>query len=264
MKELTIVIPVWNNWKYTARCLASVFKSNLPKEKYQIIVVDNASTDTTETLLTYLQDRGEPISIIKNETNRGFLLGANDGWKKTTTQYVMQLSNDVTLGTNCISNMLKAFNFDEKVGLVGAVHKISEDSVLLPKHTYLRGKYYTKWEQENKRGVDAVVLSYPEIGDSKIIETDVAETACAIIKKEVWEKIGYFDEIFAPCHYEQEDYSLRAKEAGFKIVIALDAEYNHVVAGTTKIDLNYFKDVCDRNKIIFYERWGEKLRNNLV
>jgi len=72
-KELSIIIPLFNNWKLTAKCIASLFKSDYPKEKYEIIIVNNASTDKTHTFISYLVEQGEPINYIKLDENLNFL-----------------------------------------------------------------------------------------------------------------------------------------------------------------------------------------------
>ena len=208
MKELSIVIPVYNNWKLTARCIASILKSDYPQEKYEIIVVDNASVDHTPSLLKLLSQQGYPLKTITNTENRGYLLGANQGWQRAKTEYVLHLNNDVTLDKKCISLMRKVFNMDEKIGIAGAVQYFPNGTREPPLRWFYRGEgdigniYRTELNEKQEQ--------------TAYVKCDVVGFACAMVKREVWEKIGFFDEKFVPAMYEQEDYCLRAKEAGYK------------------------------------------------
>lgn len=264
MKVITIIIPVFNAWKYTASCLASILKSDYPKENYEILVVDNASTDGTETLLSYLQEQGEPIKILRNKENVGYLLGANQGWKVVETQFALHLNNDVILDKNCISQMFQTFDLDPKIGIVGAIRTLAGTSIYPPKITFFRGEKYKMWEDSNRvRDLAETTLSTPDL-NVPFIETDIVPFACALVKKEVWEKIGYFDEEFAPTMYDQENFTLTAKEAGFKTVMATGAKYIHIGAVTTSFNLEYYNNICIRNKVLFHKKWGDKLRRNEI
>ena len=254
-KQISIVIPVYNHWRMTASCLASIFKSDIPKDSYEIIVVDNASTDMTPKLLSYLQDVGEPLKIVRNKENKDYLLAANQGWKLVETPYVLHLNNDVTLDPHCISLMLNPF-VDSQIGIVGAVQYFLNGTREPPLRWFYRGDqnvgnlYRTELTKEQEE------MSY--------VECDVVGFACAMVKREVWKSIGYFDEQFAPSMYEQEDYCLRAKKAGFKTVLVPNAYFVHRVAVTTADNPAYYQKVIRRNRELFRKKWGEKLRNNEI
>ncbi len=240
-------------------CVASILKSDCPKEMYEILVVDNASTDKTETFLTYLQECGEPIRIIQEKTNLGFLLGVNDGWKEVETPFCLLLSNDVVVEPDTITLMLQVFQKDSSIGIVGGIQVDGVNT----KH-YFHTYFYRGNDVDKNEDIVYVKPLTEEEKQMEYVEVESTGFACAIVKKEVWEKIGFLDERFVPCMAEQDDYFLRTKEAGFKIVIHPKALYFHTVGATTANNKTYFDSIVKRNKLLFKEKWGEKLRRNEI
>jgi len=256
-KQLTIVIPVFNKWRYTASCLASVFHSTINKDAYEVLVVDNSSTDMTQPLLSHLQKEGFPVTIIKNETNLDYLLAANQGWKEVRTAFCLHLNNDVTVRPNTIELMLKPFQADSRIGIMGGI----QISGRTPHY------YHTYFYRGNDVNKDSIVYVEPLTETEKeqeYIEVESTGFGCAIVKREVWEKVGFFDEQFTPCMSEQEDYMLRVKEAGFKVCISPKAFYTHEVGVTTADNQSYYNYIVNRNRQLFKNKWGEKLRRNEI
>jgi GT2 family glycosyltransferase len=208
-----------------------------------IIVVDNASSDLTETFITYLQDVDEPVYYVKMAQNENFLKAVNEGWKYVKTPYVMLLNNDAYVDNYCIEEMMKGITLKD-VGIVGAME-------YFPDGRPTKDRPYIYFGKEKL--LDTELLDFKPRTD--FVDVDIVGSACCLIKKEVWEKIGYFDELFAPCMCEQEDYFLRAKIAGFKIVMATNANFIHIVGGTTTFNNVYYQKVIEENKKKFEEKW---------
>ena len=92
---------------------------------------------------------------------------------------------------------------------------------------------------------------------NSVREVEGVVGSCMYIKREVIDKMGLLDELFAPCHYEQEDYCLRAKLSGFKIGMVTTAFFNHDIAGTTRENFPYYINVCALNRKKFLEKWKD-------
>jgi len=250
-KELTIVTPIYNNYQLTAKCLASVFKSTYSKENYEIIIVDNASTDKTESLITYLIKEKEPIKYMKMKENLDYCKGANVGWREVKTPYLMLLNNDVILDKDCIEKMMKAVQTDEKIGSVAPIEYRLDGQTREAPFTYLN-------KEDLRNGKYSVILKkYSEIEHNifGLIDVDIAGGAACIIRKEVSDKIGFYDEIFSPCMHEHEDYCLRIKIAGYRNVMVPDAKMVHIVGATTAFNNAYYNNVCKENNRKFVEKW---------
>ena len=252
-KTLTIITPVFNLCRVTANCIMHIFKSDFPKEKYLIYFVDNASTDKTYTFLSYLQEVGEPIKVIRNETNMGYLLGTNLAWKQTNTPYILLMNNDVILEKNTISLMLSTFEKDPKIGIVGAIQKD-------PARHYGKTYFYRGRDFDKHPDARYVVSMTDEEKKQDYVEVEIVGVSCAMVKREVWEKVGFYDERFVPCMSEQEDFCLKTLQAGYKIVTNPKAEFIHGVGQTTTlVGHDYFQGIIERNLKVFRDKWREEL-----
>lgn len=238
-----------DNYKLTASCIAHLFKGSYSKDNFEIIFIDNASTDKTETLLTYLVEQGEPIKYLKQKENLNFVKGTNLGWKQVETPYVMLLNNDVFVDHECINTMMNIISSDPKIGIVGTME-------YLPSGVPTKVKPFVFFDK--KKLLDPILMDYKDLQIVEIpefVDVDIVGSACCIIRKEVWDKIGYFDELFVPCMFEQEDFFLRTKLAGFRIVLSTKSKMTHIVAGTTGFKFNYYQDIIKKNKKKFLEKW---------
>lgn len=111
-KKLSIIVPVWNNYKYTKRCIEDL--AELPAEDVQIIVVDNGSTDETSKLKSF-----ENLKIIRNRENLGFGAACNQGYAISNTNKIMFLNNDIEVRAdknNWINPIIDACDEDVLVG----------------------------------------------------------------------------------------------------------------------------------------------------
>lgn len=246
MKPLvTIVIPVYNQLIYTKQCLVSIFK-NTNHKNYKIIIIDNASTDGTNDFLQTI-NQSLLFDVISNRENIGFTLAANQGMQKAEGEFVLLLNNDILVETNWITGMLDVFARFNDAGIVGAktlvpgtnlIHNIG-GMVLTKKSMFLPiGKNALRWDQR---------FSAP-------VECQYIEGSCMCIKREVIEKIGFFDEVYSPAYYEDTDYCFRARAAGFKSYCAPCSEIYHY-AGKTSDNGKYHAHPANDNERIFRSRW---------
>lgn len=240
----------FNNWKLTARSLASIFKSSYPKENYEIIFIDNASTDNTESLINYLVKLGEPIKYMKMNEDLDYLRGANVGVKEVQSPFFLLMNNDVFLQESCIENLMKSIKSDEKIGIAGAMEFLL-NGTRTTRYTYLDrealklGKYATILKDDKDVEYDALGL----------VDVEITGGACNIFRKSVTDKIGFYDELFCPCMHEHEDYCLRIKLGGYRVVKNPNAKMFHVVGATTAFNPNYYYQVCLRNTEKFVKKW---------
>jgi GT2 family glycosyltransferase len=117
--QTSVIIPVFNQWDYTSKCLRSL-KAHTP-ENIQVIVVDNASTDQTQTELDALGASlwGNSFHAIHCDINHGFACACNLGAKAATAQTLFFLNNDTELTPNWLPPLLEALNADKSLGAVG-------------------------------------------------------------------------------------------------------------------------------------------------
>jgi len=256
--SLSILIPVYNHWKTTATCLSSIFRSET-NLKYDVIIIDDASTDYTSVFLKYLKEKeNRPVTIITNEKNLGFVESLNVGITNSTGDFVLFLNNDVSLDKNCISELHSKLLQYEDVGILGALPCNPNWESPAPLQYLLRGENATIRDHVVSQAIPKDLI------DSNIIYTDIAPIACFMMKKSLIDKLGLLDMRFSPANYEQEDYCLRAKEAGYQVAVCTKAKFIHYGCVTVSDNMPYFSKVLDRNRSLFHEKWGQKLRENKI
>lgn len=201
-KSLTVVIPNFNGKELIRRCLSS-----LSKQKYndfQIIVVDNGSTDGS---VEQIKKDFPKVKIIAFDKNTGFAHAVNAGIKESTAPYVFLLNNDTELDPHCLNYLVSSAKEKKDVGFVTAKFldfhdrtKIQNatDQIDVSGHLIIKGENRKDDPEYNKEGY-----------------TFLASGGGTLIKREVFEHVGYFDDDFF-FYMEDADFFLRAQIAGFK------------------------------------------------
>lgn len=254
MKKVAIVIINYNGLENTMECLGSVVKDSY-KDKI-IVVVDNGSKDGS---VKDIKNNFSKVIILENKENLGFSGGNNIGIKYSLEQgckYIVLLNNDTVIDKNLVTELVKSFEKDDNMGIVSP--KIYfEKGFEFYKDRYRKedmGKvlWYAggvmDWKNliASHRGVDEV-----DIGQyDKEEETDFATGCCMMIKREVFEKIGFFDEKYF-LYFEDGDFIERAKKAKFKIVYSPKGVLWHKNAGSSGSGSFLHDYYLTRNRLIF-------------
>ena len=215
----------FNGTKDTIECINSLLLSDF--KNFEILVVDNNSDDK-DFLKREIDKLNHNIKIIFSEKNGGFSYAVNLAAKyalKNNFDYIFILNNDVVLDKNCISNLLDAFSY-------------SKDTMITSPKIYFYDNPSQIWYAG---GSFSWVFGGNHIGYLKRdndIEDQIKKiqyaTGCAImIKTSLFSKIGFFDERFF-LYYEDTDFSLRTRKAGFKIVFTPKAKLWHKVSVSTR------------------------------
>jgi len=182
-KLCSIVIPNYNGQDVLPKCLITL-KELTEYNNYEVIVVDDASTDN---LVKMLREKFHWVKIIVNERNHGDTYSVNRGMKIAQGDFVLLLDSDVWfIQRGWLKNLIKDIESDPKIGIIA------------PKFLYPDGTLQEGFE--------------------KMTETICIKGATFLIKREVIEKIGYFDEGYFPGYFAETDFCHRAFCAGFKSV----------------------------------------------
>ena len=221
--DISFVILTWNSEKYISRCLNALIddldQSGL---SHEIFIVDNGSTDGTVAILKSYQSRyPEQIFPIFLEENRGTTFSRNLALKKAQGKYISVIDSDVeVLHAGTIKNLIETLESDTKIGLIApkllyADGRLQKSTDKFPTiFSKISRYFFLKIIEKNENNQK----SSPEIR-----AVDCAISAMWVLKKEVLEKVGYFDEkiFYAP---EDVDYCLRVWLSGYKVL------YNPLVA----------------------------------
>lgn len=272
LAKVSIVVLTWNGKADTLEVLKDIEKLDTDGVRLETIVVDNGSKDGTEEAFRGYQLKNSSFVFIRNRKNLGFAGGNNVGIKKALqggADFVMLLNNDVILKKNLVVALVRDLLSDPKIGMVSPKMYFAK-GYEFHKDRYKeseKGKVFwyaggdIDWDNiySSHHGVDKVDRGQYE----KLSDTDFANGACALIRKEVFKKIGYLDEkLFL--YWEDADFSQRAHLAGFRIVYSPHSALWHKVSsaagGIGSPSNDYF---LIRNRLVFGFRYA-RLRTKIA
>lgn len=258
MKKIFVSLLNFNGKKNTLACLDSLKDIKVDNFQLTIVAIDNASEEKFD--LRSGSIGNIPLVIIKNENNLGFSGGHNVGIKyslENGADYVLVLNNDTYVDKNFLEELLRVAQSDEKIGIL-APKIYFAPGFEFHKERYLKkelGKvlWYAGGIMDwgniigHHRGVDSIDNGQFD----KTQSTELATGCCMLIKKEVFEKAGMFDDKYF-LYYEDADLSIRAKEKGFKIVYVPKSVIWHKNASSAGGSGSKLQDYyITRNRLLF-------------
>jgi GT2 family glycosyltransferase len=200
-KNISVIFPTFNGWSDTKECLTSVENNTYPKEKLEIIIVDNNSSDSTPRLI---RKNFPQVVLIQQSRNIGFAKAVNVGIKNAKGEYLLITNNDVVFDKSYFKSMFDLAETDEKIGIIGGMvySKNPKDKVGFDG---LRVNPYLGYHQYDLKNLD------------KIRSCDLVSGNGMFIRQKMLEKIGLFDERYF-FYFEDLDLCLRAKKKDYKII----------------------------------------------
>ncbi|MFB0544969.1 MAG: glycosyltransferase family 2 protein [Asgard group archaeon] len=190
---ISVIVPVYNGEGVIASCLKSLLNQNYPKNKYEIIVVDDGSTDDT----TEIVSRFKRVKLIKQK-HKGPATARNLGVKKSRGQIVLFTDADCVPPKNWIKNMIEPFKDKKIVGVSGTYKTLNKKSLVA---RFVGYEIEERHDTLKKRG-----------------NIDFMGTFSAAYRKNIFSKFGGFDTSFPTASGEDPELSFRINKAGFKMV----------------------------------------------
>ena len=243
--ELSIIIPVYNKWKYTVNCLKSICENT--GGDYEVIMVDDASSDETIKVLSRVKN----LHLVRNEKNAGFIESCNRGAKVSKGDYILFLNNDTMVTKDWLPPLLEVIRRDD-VGAVGS--KLVYPDGTLQEAGGIIWNDGSGWNCG--RGDDPERPEY-----NYVREVDYCSGACLLVKRELFEKIEGLDERFKPGYYEDSDLCFSLRNLGYKVMyqpMSLVVHFEGVTCGTdTSSGIKKYQEI---NKPKFMEKWSAILQ----
>jgi len=230
--KISIIIVSWNVRRELLECLRSI-EENRPFHSFEIIIIDNASTDGTVDAIK--RDFPE-VKLIINTENRGFAVANNQGVEKAQGEYILFLNPDTIVHPHSLDGLIKFMDDNKDVGACGpkllnrdgtpqrSVRRFPSFRGALHRHTAFRflgifNGQYRKWAMKD--------LNY-----NRQIDVDQVMGAALMIRKSLIEQIGPMDEGFF-MYYEEVDLCYRIKQAGWRITYVPEVEITHLGGRST-------------------------------
>ncbi len=255
MPKIAIVILHFANKKQTQDCLNSVNKLEAKGFEIEVIVVNNRIGED----LSDLEEKFKQCLFLKTGQNLGYAGGNNFGIKKALkakADFIFLLNNDTILDKKILVELIKVASLNKKSGLLGPKIYFAP-GYEFHKERYQkeeRGKVFwyagglLDWRNmiASHRGVDEVDFGQYDLSTP----TDFVSGCAMFIKKEVFEKIGFFDERYF-LYLEDVDFCQRAKRAGFDLLYVPQAKLWHVNAGSSQVGGPLHDYFLTRNRLLF-------------
>ena len=249
--DVSIVIPVFNQFHFTQACLASL-QQHQGAERFEVIVVDDCSTDATAEAVSQLPG----VIYLRNEINSGFIASCNCGAEKARGKYLVFLNNDTLVRAGWLKALFDTFAEEPGAGIVGA------------KLVYPDGRLQEAggiiWQ-------DASGWNYGKFDDPKkpeynyLREVDYCSAAALMIPKALFENVRGFDSRYAPGYYEDTDLAFKVRQSGYKVLYQPLSEVIHYEGATGGTDLLAgTKKYQDINRSNFAKAWADELTTKPV
>ena len=248
---VSIIIPTFNNWHLTEECIKSIYSAK-DKTKFEVIIVDNNSTDCTKEKLLGTSKKYSNLKVIYNEENLGFSKANNIGAKNAEGDLLLFLNNDTSVKSNWLDEMVKTID-DNKVGIVGA-------KLLYPGKNEIQHAGIVIYDKPHK--IFPLHIFQNEAEDFRnanfIKEYQAVTGACLLIKKNLFELAEGFDEAFVN-GYEDVDLCFKIREKGYKVI------YNpkSVVIHHESKSEGRFKYV-EENVNLLHQKWENKIKRDEI
>lgn len=255
--QLSVIIVNYNVKHFLEQCLYSVRRASLGL-RAEVIVVDNHSEDNS---LAFLQPLFPEVNFLVNKENLGFAKACNQGWQMAKGEYILFLNPDTIIPEDCFEKCISFFMSHPDAGALGvkmldgsgrflkeskrsfpspsaALYKLFGLSKLFP-----QSKTFSKYHLGN-------------LNKDQIHEVEVLAGAFMMIKKEVLDKTGGFDETFF-MYGEDVDLSYRIRKAGYKNYYFPGVSIIHFKGESTrKGTLNYIRMFYRAMSIFVKKQYG--------
>ncbi len=244
MITCSVVIPVHNRAALTAQCLDALLGAAYDLAVTEIVVVDDASSDSTWQVLA---DRAEHLQVVRHEQSAGFAAACNDGVTAGTGEWIAFLNNDTIPQQGWLDALLRYASRRERAGFVGAKLLFPNETIQHAGLVFARDlsphHIYTGFHAED-----------PAVNKSR--EFQAITGACAVIRRALFEELGGFDTEFVN-GYEDIDLCLRLRRLGYEVHYCHESVVYHLESAT--------RDALNQqNHELFLERWSEYVHQDDV
>ena len=244
-KRASIIVVTYNNLDYNKLCLQSIYeKTQYPD--FEVIVVDNNSSDGTPEFLKEFERTHPGIRVILNENNAGFAAANNQALDLATGEFIVFLNNDTIVTPGWLTRLIYYLQ-DPAVGMVGPVTNWSgnESRIDVP---------YT-----SAQDIDAFATDYVRRHPGETFNIQTLALFCAAMRRSTMESVGRLDERFGIGMFEDDDYAMRVRVLGLRVICAEDVFIHHWGrASFARLDEDFYRALFDENRRKFEEKWGTR------
>jgi GT2 family glycosyltransferase len=245
--DVSIIVPVYNQVRFTLACLYSVLACNT-KFTFEVIVADDCSSDATREIFAQGLHN---IRHVRSATNIGFLRNCNNAARSAKGRVIVFLNNDTYVLPGWLDHLIETLDADSDIGIVGS-KLIFSDGRLQESGGLIfadgSGWNYGRFDDPRKP-------QYCYLRDS-----DYVSGASIAISSELWKNLGGFDERYEMAYYEDTDLAFQVRQAGKRVVVQPLSQLIHFEGASSGTDLTAgVKRYQVVNRETFRRRWAETI-----
>lgn len=219
-----IIIPIYNALEDVKNCINSLYEHKT--YNFNIIAIDDCSDEETKNYLEK-ESKRRGFKLLRNKENLRFTKTVNRGFKESKGDYVVLLNSDTIVTPRWIEKILACFDSDPKIGIVGPLSNAASWQTVPVRDDKEFGGWLVN-EIPNGYSVEEMGMLVETISKKLYPKVPSVNGFCYVIKRELLDKNGSLDEEYFPTGYgEEDDFSIRAIDAGFKIAVADDTYIFH-------------------------------------
>ena len=246
--KVSIVIPVHNGLAFTTNCIKSIFDS-ADHPTYEVIIVDNASTDGTGEYLRRLEKHH--VKTVFNSENKGFVEACNLGADAASGDYVLLLNNDTEVQPGWLSSLVDLAERTPDCGAVGS--KLVYPDGRLQEAGGIIFSDGSGWNYGKGQSPSDPRFNF-------VREVDYCSGAALLVRKSLWDDIGGLDHRYAPAYCEDSDLCFEIRKRGYRVYYQPKSMVVHHEGKTAGTDLLAgFKRYQVENQKKFREKWATEL-----
>ncbi len=237
--QCSVVIPCHNGVALTKACIESLLQQTHCRP-CEILLVDNASQDATENLAAM-----DPcVRVLRQSRNLGFAGGVNVGIRAAREPFVLVLNNDTQAAPNLLVELHAALAADPRIGAVA------------PVSNHVKGPALLAIGNRGRDGSERAAIA-TELASSPVRSQDVDTLAglCLLVRRATFAEVGLFDERFGHGNFEDDDFCLRLRLAGCRLVIARRAFLHHEGHATFRALGLDLRDEIGQRRVQFIAKW---------
>ena len=239
---VSIIIPIYGNMDYTLDCLASIAASP-PHATIEVIVIDDATPDGSTACLAAIQG----VRLIINPRNLGYLISCNTAARVADGEFLLFLNNDTQVQAGWLDALLTPFRSAGDIGAVGS--KLLYPDGRLQEAGCIIWDDGSGWNYGRLDDPDRPVYNY-------LREVDYCSAASLMVPRELFLRLGGFDEAYAPAYCEDSDLAFRLRDQGYKVLYQPRSHVVHYEGISHGRQLTGgVKAFQTRNQRIFHARW---------
>jgi GT2 family glycosyltransferase len=234
----SVVIPVHNRAALTSQCLDALLAAPPESAELEIVVVDDASSDSTAQVVAACAGR---VRTVRHDRNVGFAAACNDGAAVADGEWLVFLNNDTLPQPGWLDALVRYESSGERIGLVGA-------KLLFPNETVQHAGVVFARDLSPHHIYTGFRSDHPAVNKSR--EFQAVTGACAAIRRALFEELGGFDPAFVN-GYEDLDLCLRLRRLGYEVHYCHESVVYHFESATRDYAAN------QRNHELFLRRWSD-------